>query len=136
MHTNMDFRHWLINLLIKILLVALLKMKTFLIKNQQKNYTNQLFENLIKEKYIQFLQTIFGAQIQQICSESVDLIKVLDFHYVIDIYSKYPWNTPLKDKKGITITNAFQKTLDESNHKPNKIWLDKGSEFYNTSMNS
>ena len=33
---------------------------------------------------------------------------------------------PLKDKKGITITNAFQKSLDESNRKPNKIWVDKG----------
>ena len=31
---------------------------------------------------------------------------------------------------GITITNAFQKVLDESNHKPNKIWVDKGTEFY------
>ena len=39
-------------------------------------------------------------------------------------------------KKGITITNAFQKILDESNHKPNKIWVDKGSEFYNRSMKS
>ena len=33
---------------------------------------------------------------------------------------------PLKDQKGITITNAFQKSLDESNRKPNKIWVDKG----------
>ena len=46
---------------------------------------------------------------------------------VIDIYSKYAWVIPLKDKKGITITNDFQKTLDESNPKPNKIWVDKGS---------
>ena len=34
------------------------------------------------------------------------------------------------------ITNAFQKILDESNRKPNKIWVDKGSEFYNRSMKS
>ena len=40
---------------------------------------------------------------------------------VIDIFSKYAWVIPLKDKKGITITNAFQKILDESNCKPNKI---------------
>ena len=38
---------------------------------------------------------------------------------------------PLKDKKGITITNAFEKISDEYNRKPNKIQLDKGSEFYN-----
>ena len=55
---------------------------------------------------------------------------------VIDIYSKYAWVIPLKDKKGITITNAFQKILDESNRKPSKIWIDKGSEFYNRSMKS
>ena len=53
---------------------------------------------------------------------------------VIDIFSKYSWVIPLNDKKGITITNAFQKILDESNQKPNKIWVDKGSEFYNKSM--
>ena len=35
---------------------------------------------------------------------------------VVDIFSKYAWVIPLKDKKGITITNDFQKILDESNH--------------------
>ena len=48
---------------------------------------------------------------------------------VIDIYSKYTWVIPLKYKKGITITNAFQKVLNESNRKSNKIWVDKDSEF-------
>ena len=46
------------------------------------------------------------------------------------------WVVPLKDKKGITITNVFQKVLDESNGKPNKICFDKGSEFYSRSMKS
>ena len=41
--------------------------------------------------------------------------------YFIDIYSKYVWAIPLKDKKGVKITNAFQKTLKESNWKPYKI---------------
>ena len=36
----------------------------------------------------------------------------------------------------IAITNAFQKILDGSNHKPNRIWIDKGSKFYNTSLTS
>ena len=61
---------------------------------------------------------------------------------VIDNFSKYAWVAPLKDKKGITIFNAFQKILKESDRseakckkrKPNKIWLDKGSEFYNNSF--
>ena len=45
----------------------------------------------------------------------------------IDICSKYAWVVPLKDKKGITITNACQEILDESNRKRNKIWVDKGN---------
>ena len=44
---------------------------------------------------------------------------------VIDIFSKYAWVVPLKDKKGISIVNAFQKILKESDKKPNKIWVDK-----------
>ena len=50
---------------------------------------------------------------------------------VIDIFSKYAWVAPLKDKKGVSIVNAFQKIFDKSERKPNKIWVDKGSEFYN-----
>ena len=50
---------------------------------------------------------------------------------VIDIFSKYAWVIPLKDKKGISIVKAFQSILKHSNRKPNKIWVDKGSEFYN-----
>ena len=53
---------------------------------------------------------------------------------VIDIFSKYAWAVPLKDKKGVSIVNAFQKILDDSNRRPNKIWVDKGSEFYNNSF--
>ena len=53
---------------------------------------------------------------------------------VIDIFIKYAWVVPLKDKKGVSIVNAFQKILDDSNRKPNKIWVDKGSEFYNNSF--
>ena len=55
---------------------------------------------------------------------------------VIDIFGKYSRVVHLKEKKGITIFNAFQVILDESNHKTNKIWVDKWSEFYNRSMKS
>ena len=53
---------------------------------------------------------------------------------VIDTYSKYANNMHYFFKGGVTITNAFQKCLDESNRKPNKIRLDKGSECYNRSV--
>ena len=62
---------------------------------------------------------------------------------VIDIFSKYAWVILFEVLllkmlllRGITITNAFQKILDESNRKPNKILEDKGSEFYNWSIKS
>ena len=51
---------------------------------------------------------------------------------VISIYAQV---VPLKDKKGVTTVNAFQKKLD-SNRKPNKIWVDKGIVFYSRSMKS
>ena len=53
---------------------------------------------------------------------------------VIDLFSKYAWVAPLKDKKRATIANAFQKILDNSKRKPNKIWVDQGSEFCNNSF--
>ena len=49
--------------------------------------------------------------------------------YVIDIFSKYAWVILLNNKNSITITNAFHKILNESNRKPNKVWVDKGSKF-------
>ena len=58
------------------------------------------------------------------------------FWFVIRIFGKYAWVILLKDKTGIPITNTFQKILDECNRKPNKIWANKGSEFYNKSMKS
>ena len=55
---------------------------------------------------------------------------------VIDIYSKYELDFPLNDKKGITISNIFQKVLDVSGCKPNKIRVDKSNEFYKRSIKS
>ena len=51
----------------------------------------------------------------------------------IDLFSKYAWVVPLKDKRGITIVNAFQKIISKG-RKPNKIWVDQGGEFYNNSF--
>ena len=48
----------------------------------------------------------------------------------IDLFGKYAWVAPLKDKRGITIVNAFQKIISKG-RKPNKIWVDQGGEFYN-----
>ena len=47
------------------------------------------------------------------------------------MYSKYAFVVPLKDKKGISVTNGFNEIIKQSGRKPNKIWVDQGSEFYN-----
>ena len=51
----------------------------------------------------------------------------------IDLFSKYVWVIPIKDKKGVSIVNAIQKLISKG-RKPNKIWVDQGSEFYYNSF--
>ena len=51
-----------------------------------------------------------------------------------DLFSKYVCVVPIKDRKGVSKADAFQKILKESNRKPKKIWVDKGSELYNNSF--
>ena len=53
--------------------------------------------------------------------------------YTIDLFSKYAWVVPIKDKKGNSIVNAFKKIIWRG-RKPNKIWVDQGSELYNNSF--
>ena len=87
--------------------------------------------------YTHLSLTIFGAKIYQICNFISEFNKVFRFLLcIIDIYSKHAWVISLKDTKGITINNTFQLGFDKSYHKPNKIWVDKDSKFYNRSMKS
>ena len=52
----------------------------------------------------------------------------------IDLISKYGWVVvPIKDKKGTSVVNAFQKIISKG-RKPNKIWVDQGSKFYYNSF--
>ena len=83
-----------------------------------------------------FRDNIWGADLvdmQLICKFSKGFRFLL---CVIGIYSKYAWVISLRDKKGITITNVFQKNWNEAKHKSNKIWVDKSGEFYNRSIKS
>ena len=45
---------------------------------------------------------------------------------VIDVFTKFAWVKPLKDEKGKTVLNAFTEIVNESNRKPNKLWVDQG----------
>ena len=49
---------------------------------------------------------------------------------VIDLFSRYSWVIPLKNKKGDSIVKGFKKILDDSSKHPNKIWVENGKEFY------
>ena len=84
-----------------------------------------------RKVYSAFKDNIWGADLadMQLLSKYNKGIRFL--LCVIDIFSKYAWVVPLKDKKGISIVKAFQSILKQSNRKPNKMWVDKGSEFYN-----
>ena len=94
-----------------------------------------IIKNFLKRTvYSRFKDNIWGADLadMQLISKFNKGFRFL--LCVIDIFCTYAWVVPLKDKKGTTITSAFQKNLKESNRKPNKIWVDKGSKFYNNSF--
>ena len=90
-------------------------------RSSEKKYHKALIRRFEKRKlYSSFKNIIWGAEL-------IDMHLISKFQkafwfllFVIDIYSKYELIVPLKDKKGITISNAFQKFLDESNCKPKK----------------
>ena len=103
---------------------------------QNEQLAEELHEPVIRKfkkrkVYPTFKDNIWGADLadMQLLSKYNKGIKFL--LCVIDIFSKYVWVVPLKDKKSISIVKAFQIILKQSNRKPNKIWADKGSEFYN-----
>ena len=103
---------------------------------QNEQLSNELHKPIIRKfkkrkVYSTFKDNIWGVDLadMQLLSKYNKGIRFL--LCVIDIFSKYAWVVPLKDKKGISIVKVFQIILKQSNRKPNKIWVDKGSEFYN-----
>ena len=107
------------------------------------NYINQLLENLKKRKvYSSLKDNIWGVDLADIQLLSKFNKRFRFLLCVIDIFRKYAWVIPLEDKKVTSIVNAFQKILSDSKRseaedkgrKPNKVWVDKGSEFYNNSF--
>ena len=83
-----------------------------------------------RKVYSQFKDNIWGVDLADMQSLSKKIKGIKYLLCVIDLFSKYAFVVPLKDKKGTSITNAFQKNLKQSNRKPNKIWVDQGGEFY------
>ena len=83
--------------------------------------------------YSSFRDNIWGADLADMQSLSKYNKGIKYLLCAIDLFSKYAWVIPLKDKKGTSIVNAFQKIISKG-RKPNKIWVDQGSEFYNQSF--
>ena len=81
--------------------------------------------------YSQFKDNIWGVDLADMQSLSKKNKGIKYLLCAIDLYSKYAFVIPLKDKKGISIVNAFNKIIKQSNRKPNKMWVDQGGEFYN-----
>ena len=84
-----------------------------------------------RKVYSQFKDNIWGVDLAHMQSLSKKKKGIKYLLCAIDLYSKYACVIPLKDKKGISIINAFNKIIKQSNRKPNKIWVDQGGEFYN-----
>ena len=84
-----------------------------------------------RKVYSQFKDNIWGVDLADMQSLSKKNKGIKYLLCAIDLFSKYAFVVTLKDKKGISITNAFKKIIKQSDRKPNKIWVDQGGEFYN-----
>ena len=84
-----------------------------------------------RKVYSQFKDNIWGVDLADMQSLSRKNKGIKYLLCAIDLYSKYAFVIPLRDKKGISIVNAFNKIIKQSSRKPNKIWVDQGGEFYN-----
>ena len=93
-----------------------------------------IIRKLKKRKvYSSFRDNIWGVDLADMQSLSKYNKGIKYLLCAIDLFSKYAWVIPIKDKKGTSIVNAFKKIISEG-RKPNKIWVDQGSEFYNKSF--
>ena len=105
-------------------------------KEVNKILAEELYKPVIRKfdkrkVYSQFKENIWGLDLadMRLLSKQNKSNKYLIC--AIDLFSKHAFVVPLKDKKGISIINAFNKIIKQSNRKSNKIWVDQGGEFYN-----
>ena len=106
----------------------------------EPNYqlANELHKPIItkfkkRKVYSSFKDNIWGVDLADMQSLSKYNKRIKYLLCVVDLFSKYVWVVPVKDKKETSIFNAFKKIISEK-RKPNKIWIDQGSEFYNKSF--
>ena len=100
---------------------------------------NELHKPVIKKfmkrkVYSSFKDNIWGVDLADMQSLSKFNKGFKYLLCAIDLFNKYSWVIPIKDKKGTSIVDAFKKIISEGQKNPNKIWVDQGSEFYNQSL--
>ena len=103
--------------------------------NQQ--LANELHKPIIRKfkrrkVYSSFKDNVWGVDLADMQSLRKYNKEIKYLLCAIDIFSKYAWFVPLKNKQISTVINAFQKII--SKRKPNRIWVDQGSEFYNNAF--
>ena len=86
-----------------------------------------------RKVYLSFRDNIWGVDLADMQSLSKYNKGNKDLLCAIDLFSKHGLVIPIKDKKGTSIVNAYQKMILER-RKPYEIWVDKGSEFYSNSF--
>ena len=107
---------------------ALARSSSILVDELHKPIINKFNKRKV---YSQFKDNIWGVDLADMQSLSRKNKGIKYLLCAIDLYSKYVFFIPLKDKKGVCIVNAFDKVIKQSERKPNKIWVDQGGEFYN-----
>ena len=98
---------------------------------QNQQLANELHKPIIRKfkkrkVYLSFKDNIWGVDL---ADKGIRYLLC-----TMDLFSKYAWVVLLKDKKGVSIVNAFQKILDSSKRKPNEIWVDQGSDQGNSTI--
>ena len=87
-----------------------------------------------RKVYTRFKENIWAVDLPEMESLSSKNKNVKYLSCVKDVFTKYSWVKTLKNKKDKTVLNAFIEIGNESNRKPNKLWVDQGREFYNKRM--
>ena len=110
-----------------------------IVKDSSLILADELHKSVIKKfnkrkVYSQFKDNIWEVDLADMQSLSRKNKNIKYLLCAIDLYRKYAFVVPLKDKKGISIVNAFYKIIKQSKRKPNKISADQESKFYNNNF--
>ena len=106
-------------------------------------WKKQLTRELLKQKRLRFpRRKVFVSNVDAIWT--ADLLDIHKFSrvnkgykfilVVLDVFSRYAWARPLKNKTGDLVANAFQDIFTTSERKPVRLWVDRGTEFYNNKV--